>query len=298
MDLRRLRFFTAVAETENFTRAAERLHIAQPALSVAIRQLEEEIGLSLFSREGKKTLLTAEGKVFLEHARRILAAVRTAETQMGELRGLDQGEVRIGVPAQLGSYFFPALFVAFKRRHPRLRCSVFEYGTRRIGEMLCEGLLELGVVALDNPPAELEIHPFLEEEMVACLPAGHPLAAKAAVSYGDFAAEPLVLFEKSYFHREVIGQISAHAGAAPNVVFETNLIPLLKAMVRSGFGITTLLRMVVERDEDLVAIPFDPPIRFGLGIAWKRDSHLSLANRAFVDFLLEQKAFFKRSGRI
>ncbi len=296
MDLRQLRFFVAIAEERNFTRAAEKLHIAQPAVSVAIRNLEEQLGLTLFSREGKKIGLTAEGEVFLGHAREILGKVQNAEREMGEMRGLEMGQVRIGVPAQLGSYYFPQLLFAFKQRYPKLRCRVHEFGTRRIGQLLSQGALELGVVTTSTAPADLEVHPFLQEEMVACVPIDHPFARQTTVSHEDFAAQPLVMFERSYFHREVISQTSSQSGTPPNLAFETNLIPLIKHLVRKGVGITTLLRRVIEKEPDLVGIPFVPPISFELAIAWKKGVGLSRANQAFVDFLLNQKADFQNEG--
>ncbi len=296
MDLRQLRFFVAIAEEKNFTRAALKLHIAQPAVSVAIRNLEDQIGLPLFNREGKKVSLTAEGQVFLGHAREILARVRNAAQEMGEMRSLEMGQVRIGVPAQLGSYYFPQLLLAFKQRYPRLRCGVYEYGTRRIGQLLSKGALELGVVTTSTAPADLELRPFLQEEMVACVPANHPFARQPGVSYQEFASQPLVLFEKSYFHREVISQTSEHTGTTPSIVFETNLIPLIKFLVRKGIGITTLLRRVIQEEPDLVGVPFIPPISFELAIAWKKGAFLSKANQAFVNFLLSHEGGFQEEG--
>ena len=288
MDLRQLRFFTEVARLESFTKAAESLRMAQPAVSIAIRALEEGLGVALFNRQGKKVALTAEGAAFREHAREILARVQAAEREMKERCGLLRGEVRVGIPTQLGSYYFPRIFVEFKKRYPHLRFSVYEYGTRRIRELLAQGTLELGVVVTQQAPSTLEVRPFLQEEMVACVPLGHPFAGKTSVTYEEFAREPLVLFEEGYFHREVIAQVSSHAGIAPTIVFETNLIPLLKSLVREGFGISTFLGMVIRGEPELAAVRFEPPISFELGIAWKKNSFLSQANRAFVDFLLAQ----------
>ena len=253
MDLRQLRFFAEVARLESFTKAAASLHVAQPAVSIGIRNLEEGLGVALLNRQGKKVTLTAEGEVFLGHAREILARMRAAEREMQERRGLEKGEVQVGIPTQLGSYYFPRIFVDFKKLYPQLRFSVYEYGTRRIGELLAQGELELGVIVTQDAPENLEVRPFLQEEMVACVPLGHPFAAKASIRHEEFAREPLVLFEEGYFHREVIARVSSYAGVSPTITFETNLIPLLKALVREGFGITTFLRMVTHGDPDLAA---------------------------------------------
>ncbi len=297
MDLRQLRFFAEVARLESFTKAAESLHIAQPAVSIAIRNLEAGLGVTLLNRQGKKVTLTAEGEAFLGHAREILARMLAAEREMQERRGLEKGEVRVGIPTQLGSYYFPRIFVDFKKRYPQLRFSVYEYGTRRIGELLAQGALELGVIVTQDAPENLEVHPFLQEEMVACVPLEHPFAGQAAVRHEEFAREPLVLFEEGYFHREVVAQVSRHAGVSPTIIFETNLIPLLKSLVREGFGITTFLRMVTHGDPDLAAVPFTPPISFELGIAWKKNTFLSQANRAFADFLLDRTRSWQEKAK-
>src|SRR5690242_5847084 len=107
MDVRQLRYFLEVARVSSFTKAAERLRIAQPAVSMAVKKLEEELDLVLLNRQDKKVSLTAEGEIFVTHARRIIDDVKAAELEMGELKGLASGEVRIGIPPMISAYFFP-----------------------------------------------------------------------------------------------------------------------------------------------------------------------------------------------
>jgi len=287
MDLRPLRFFIEIVEQGNFTRAAERLHIAQPAISVAIRKLEDELGVALLNRSEKVICPTPEGEVFLQHAREVLAQVTAAERAVADLRGLRRGEVCIGIPAMLGSYYFPDLLIGFKQRYPQLRLSVREHGTRTVQRMIAAGELELGITVTHGIPESIEVHPFRKEEMVACVPSHHPLASRQSLRYEEFAREPLVLFKEGYFQREMIAQAIAQGGPQPEITFETSLIPLIKAAVRRDVGITALLRIVIARDPDLVAIPFDPPVLFEIGIAWKKRSYLSRAHRVFIDYLLE-----------
>jgi len=122
MDLRQLRFFTEIARTGNFTRAAERLRIAQPAMSVAIKRLEEELDLVLFNRQDKRVTLTAEGEVFLEHACGILNSVKVAELEMADLHGLNKGELRIGIPPMLSAYFSHQSSVILPGATPSCTC--------------------------------------------------------------------------------------------------------------------------------------------------------------------------------
>jgi len=286
MDLKPLNVFLTVADEGSFTRAAAKLRLAQPAVSIAVRKLEEELGIPLFNRRGRRVSLTAEGEVLRQHARTILGQVRAARAAVEEMKELARGEVNIAIPTMLGSYYFPSLLTEFVRRHPQLQFSVREHGTRTIQKMLGDGELDLGIVVTENVPETLEVHPFLRQEMVVCVPPQHPFARRPHVTFAEFAGEPLVLFKEGYFQREVIDRVGRQAGLTPRIGFETNLLPLIKQMVRSGIGITTLLEMAITDDPQLVAVRFSPSVRFELGIAWRKNAFLSQANRRFVDFLL------------
>ncbi|MEH6648787.1 MAG: LysR family transcriptional regulator [Motiliproteus sp.] len=287
MDIRKLRIFHAVASYGSFTRAAEALPMAQPAVSIAIKKLEQQLDLLLFHRQDKKISLTAEGQVLLGHAERLLADLQQAQLEMDELKGLRKGEVRIGIPSMLGSYYFPELLMAFKARYPKLKLTVEEAGTRDIQQMLDKGELDLGIIVRDQLPEDLEAELFLREEMVVCVAPDHPFAEQDDVRVEDFFAEPLVLFKSGYFHREFIDRLAADSHSHLQVEFETNLISLIRSIVRKGFGVTTFLNMVVADDSTLVARSFAEPVWLDLCIAWKRDRYLSHADRRFVEFLLE-----------
>jgi DNA-binding transcriptional LysR family regulator len=288
VDIRQLRFFVEIARTGNFTRSAEQLRIAQPAVSVAIKKLEDELDLTLFNRQGKQITLTAEGEIFLEHAQGILAGMRAIKLAMADLRGLNKGEVLIGIPPMLSAYFFPAILCDFKSRYPNLNMSVYGEGAWRIQQMISQGELDMGVIAGRNVPDTLEARHFLREEVVVCVPSGHPFATRPSVTFGEFVREPLGFYKEGYYLRELIFEVLKGKGMEPRIVFETNLFSLVKSLVRGGLGIATFLRMVVAGDDDLASVPFDPPLYLDLVIAWKQGAYLSQANRAFVDFLLER----------
>ena len=292
MDLKQLRYFQSVVDAGGFSAAARRLHVAQPAISIAIRKLEQELELTLLHRGERSITPTVEGEVLLRHAKTLLDLAASAELEMRELRGLAKGEVRLGIPSMLGSYYFPPILMGFKHRHPGLRLSVYEQGTRRLQQMIHDGELDLGVVVADSPPADLETRPLTREEMVACVPADHPFAQRASIGMAEFFSQELVVFKTGYFLREFIDRFSDRGGMTPKIAFETNLIPLTKAIVRQGFGITTFLRMVLDNEpqDGLVAVSFDEPVFLDLSLAWKRGGYLSRADQAFVDYILEQTA--------
>lgn len=288
MDIKPLRYFSEVARHNSFTRAAEALHVAQPAVSMAIRKLEAELELTLFHRQDRQVSLTDEGARLLEHAQRILQAVSDAQLEMEELRGLSRGEVRVGIPSMLGSYYFPPILMAFRHRHPNLKLSVVEAGTGSLQQMLEAGTLDLAVIVAERVPDELEARSFLREQMMVTVAREHPFARQADIALADFFAQELVMFPQGYFHRRVVDRLASASGRTPDIGFETSLLPLIKSIVKQGFGISTLLEMVLRDDPDLVAVPFSEPVWLDLSIAWRRDGYLSRANRAFVDFVLEQ----------
>lgn len=294
MELRQLRYFVTTARLGSFTRAAEQLRIAQPAISMAIRKLEEELELTLLNRQDKRVTLTAEGETFLAHALRLLGDVAAAEQEMADLRGLERGEVRIGIPPMLSTYFFPGIIRDFAIRYPRLQLSVNGDGAGRIRQMIDQGELDMGVIAERSVVESLEARHFLREEVLVCVPKAHPFAGRSAVTFAEFVGEPLIFYKAGYYQRELILEKLKGSGAEPRIVFETNLFSLVKSLVREGLGISTFLRMVVAGDDDLAAVPFDPPLYLDLVIAWKRGAYLSRANRAFVDFLLERTAGYGR----
>lgn len=288
MDIRQLHFFVEIVKQSSFTKAAERLHVAQPAVSMAMKKLEEELDLALFNRLERKVSLTAEGETFLRHAEKILEDVRATETEMEELRGLAKGEVRVGIPPMMSAYFFPQIISDFSLRYPNLHLTIAGEGASTIQSRILEGELDLGVVAGTVFPETLEMRKLLREEVIACVPRSHPLAQREAISLADFAREQLILYQEGYYLRELIFEVLKGAGLAPKIQFETNLYSLIKPLICKGMGISVFLRMVVAEDDDLKALSFDPPLYLDLSIGWKKHRYLSRANRAFLEFLLEE----------
>ncbi|NBI55594.1 LysR family transcriptional regulator [Photobacterium alginatilyticum] len=285
MDIRQLTYFVKLAETGNFTRAAEQLHIAQPALSIAIKKLESQLELPLFHRNDRKVMLTHEGNILLEHARLILRQMEDANIAMAELRGLEKGEVRLGLPSMLGSYFFPDILMGFKSQYPNLKLTIVEAGTQSIRKMLLNGELDLGIIHNADVPDSLVTEHLINSQMVAVVGEGNPLAKQKTVSFSDFFKNELVMFKQGYFHREFIDDVCRQYQLIPQIAFETNLLPMILKIVRNDFAITALLEMVTQHEQGLSAIPFQQPVYLDIAIAWRKNGYLSVADRAFMEFV-------------
>lgn len=283
-----LHYFVTIVDLGSYTRAAEKLNIAQSALSIAVRKLEQEIGLTLLHRNNKGIEVTKEGEVLLQHGRGILAKIADAETALDELQGLKQGEVKIGIPGMMGSYFFPEIIMAFKLKYPQLNLTIVEAGTQTLKEKLLSGELDLGVIVDRNLPDNLQTQPLVSPQMVAAVSSSHPLAIKAELSYAEFFEHELVMFKSGYFHREVIDGLCQSHQLTAQYSFETNLITMILNIVKNEFAITALLELVTDHEAGITGIPFSPPIFLDLVLAWRKDGYLSLANQHFVQFTVDQ----------
>lgn len=284
MEFRQIRYLLEIVRGGGFTRAAETLGIAQPSLSVAVQKLEEELGVTLLNRQERKITLTAEGRAFLERAEQIEELVKGVVHEMEEFRGLERGEVRVGIPGMLGAYHFPSVIADFREKFPNLKISVFSDGANKIQAMVEANQLDVGIVAQSEFPDSLASQLILREEMVACVAKRHRLSGRESLRLEELSHEPLFLFNEEFFQRQYLDEVMGQAGLTTNVVFESNLVPLLKQVVARGGGMTTLLKMAVT-EPDLAAIPFDPPLYVDAALVWKRHSYLSKATAAFIEFI-------------
>ncbi len=287
MDNRQLQIFHAVVSEGSFTAAARRLHMAQPAVSIAVRKLEEELQVQLFSRAERRIQLTAEGGALLRHTERILEQFQQARLELAELRGLAAGAVRLGTSAMMGAYFFPPLIAGFRRRYPQIRVEISGEGTRRARQLILDGEIDMGIVNMADVPSELEAHLLVREEVVACVPPGHPFTQSRAIGMDEFTRQPLIVYREGYYLREMIESLSQAAGVVPNLAVETNLLRLMISLVCQGQGVGFCLKRVIEQESGLRGVSFREPLFLDLGIAWKRKHYLSRANRAFVAYVLE-----------
>lgn len=284
MELRQIRYLLEIVRSGGFSRASKTLGIAQPSLSIAVQKLEDELGVTLLNRQERRITLTAEGRAFLERARQIDDLAKSVIQEMEEFRGLERGEIRVGIPGMLGAYYFPPIIAGFRKEYPNLKLSVVSDGANRIQSMVESGELDAGIVATGDFPDTIAWQPVAREEMVACVSKNHHMSAKTSITLNELSGEPLFLFNEGYFQRRYLTEAMMQSGLVPDIVFETNLVPLLKTVVAGGGGVATLLKIAVTEPE-LVAIPFDPPIYIDAAVVWKKNAYLSKATKAFLGFV-------------
>ena len=241
MDLRQLEYFQMVCRLNNMTRAAERLYVAQPAISVAIHKLEIEMGVQLFERSQKQFTLTAEGHIFLQRAEDILHRSQDMILEMNEYRELKKGVVKLGVPPMIGCYLFPRIFAGFKQVYPTLELTVIEEGSLAVRTMLEKDELDLGIVITNHSTGILNVKPITSGEILLCLSPSHPLAKCSSVNFSQLKSESFILLKEDTYHRELILQECNKHGFKPHIVLSSSQIETIRGLVAKDVGISFLL---------------------------------------------------------
>ena len=242
MELRHLRYFLAVAEELNFSRAAARLHMAQPPLTVQIQNLEKDLGVRLFARTGRGTTLTREGEVFLLEARQICDQVGRARRAVNQAVAGDLGRLRVaGVPYAFLSEL-PMVVPRFRRENPNIVLDLREAGTQEGLDSLLAGTLDAAFVRADDDIDGLEILPIRTGRFEAVVPVGHRLADAGQLELAALAAEPFVVTSRHispYYYDRTLAAL-ATAGVTPRTVIEASSIQAQIGYVACGMGVSLI----------------------------------------------------------
>lgn len=259
MNLKDMHYVVAIADTGSFSKAAERCHVSQPALSTQIRKLEDYLGVRIFERGGREITLTAIGSDVLAHARRI---VRESEALLATVRAAGPTEtqaVSIGCFPTLAPYLFPRVVPSLVTAEPPVRFSLVEDKTARLLEALREGELDVALLALPVPVDGLEVHSLFSEEFLACVRSDHPLAARAQVCYEDLAGEDLLLLAEGHCMRDQALAVCAMQGLNYRRDYAATSLETLRQMVVAGAGVTLLPRLAVRADDPgITCVPIGP----------------------------------------
>jgi DNA-binding transcriptional LysR family regulator len=237
MDLRQLQTFQAVVEHGSFLRAAEALQYAQSTITLHIQQLEADLGVPLFARQGKKGQLTEAGRLLCAEAAQILGRVEALRRTMRELAGGDAGYVRLGAIEPAASLRLPELLVPFCADRPQVRLALEVGGTQAIGQRVAAGDLDLGIAS--PPPAGLGLvfELLFSERMALLAPETHPLARADPINVRDLRGHRLLLTEQNCAYRQLIERNLVEQGADPYSGIEIGSMAALKCAVQQGLGI-------------------------------------------------------------
>jgi DNA-binding transcriptional LysR family regulator len=248
MDVRQLEMFRAVAEEGSFTRAAQRLHVSQSAVSRQVKLLEEELGGLLLHRGGTGVALTGPGELVLKAANRVQRDLQDVVWQLSENQKLQRGLLRLGGGMTVCLYILPRLLKKFRSRFKQVELHVASGTSEAILRLLRNHQVDLGLLTLPVVATDLEVLPVLKEEMVVVMAPRHPLARARSVEPRQLGRFPLILFESGSNTRKVVDQFFVEEEIPTQVAMETENVEIIKAMVASGLGISVVPYAAIAKD--------------------------------------------------
>lgn len=287
MDIRHLQYFLEVARWKSFTKAGEELHITQPTISKMIKNIEEELGVELFDRSGRRVELTDAGEVILAQAKHIVTAFENLSSELDVLRSLKKGHIRIGLPPMAGSSFFPQVIGQFHEQYPEITVELVEVGAKKVEADVESGALDIGVGLL---PTKADIYhsiTIVKGRLMVLVHPTHPLANRSEVRLAELSQELFVLFREDFALHDRIPAECMRAGFQPHVVCESSQWDFIREMVAANLGIALLPETICQGFDPtrVCFIPLvEPEIPWHLAIIWRKDRYVSFATQEWIKF--------------
>ncbi len=291
MDIRHLAYFSEVAKHLSFTKAATTLHVSQPSISKAIKQIEEELDVPLFYRS-KQLELTDAGKAVLINAKHVLEAFQNLTTELTDILELKKGEIKIGIPPIVGPAFFSKLISKYKETYPYIEIILTEVGSKKIKEGIEDGSLDIGLICnLPISISKFTTMNVIQDPLMLIVHKQNPLANYKEVDLSDLKNEQFILYQQDFtLHDRIIEECSKR-GYYPKIVCNSSQKDFMLEMVQAKLGIALLPGKIAQsiQNNDIAAINLkNTDISLELGLVWKKDKYLPHA----VDELISMSKEF------
>ncbi|WP_371379815.1 LysR family transcriptional regulator [Sporomusa aerivorans] len=287
MDILHLTYFIEVAKQLSFTKAARELHVSQPSISKMVRNLEEELKVTLIDRSARRIKLTDAGQALYERGLKIVDSLKNVTSDLDDLTSGRKGSIRLGIPPMVETSFFAIAIGEFKRKFPNIVIDLVEIGSRAVEEMVEDGTLDIGVVVLPvKNKAVFSLFAFVKDPIWLIVHPEHRLAGREVVSITDLEEEPIVLFRKDFaLHDHIVEKCREH-GFVPRVLCESSQWDFMAEIVVAKLGVALLPKVVCDKIGDGVkALPIAEEISpWHLAIVWKKDTYLSFAAREWLKY--------------
>lgn len=294
MEFRQLLYTIQIAAERNFSRAAEKLHIAQPSLSQQLSKLEKELGVLLFKRSTNSVELTYAGSVFVDKAQQIVDMTDQLRREMEDIADMRKGRLVVGSLPMTGAHVLPHVLPVFREMYPDIEIVLIEESTKRLEQLTASGGTDVSLLSLPLVEPSLAYIPVIEEEICLAVPPDHYLAQSElkqnVIPLSKLQDEPFILLKKGQGFRAIAHDLCQTAGFVPRVVFESGNIETVQSLVAAGMGIAFLPKMMTRKDWAGRAPTYltleGRPTRT-LVIAYRKGRYLSNAAEAFISTFRE-----------
>lgn len=288
MELRHLEYFVAVAAELSFSRAAERIHVVQSALSASVGRLEKELGVELFDRSKRQIALTAAGEAFLTHAREVIHTVHRASTSVDAYRDQLTGTFTLGTLMSWGTLKLPAALEEFRRSNPLVSVRLRQSMTGSAGHLtaITDGQMDLALVSIAAPNSQLvRMRELMCEPMVFVCETNHPLAKRRKVELADLAGQDFISFPQGWGIRQRLDKAFTAIGVHPVSAYEVADYAITAELIRHRLATTIVPASVASRFPDLRTIALNPEMTWTLSIASSASQDANPALNALIDTL-------------
>jgi DNA-binding transcriptional LysR family regulator len=292
MEMSQLEFFLQVVEEGSFSKAADAVGRTQPAVSIAVRRLEEEVGASLFDRSQKTPTLTEAGVVIRDYARRIMSLRDEARAAVSELRALKRGLVRVGANESTSLYLLPQVILAFRERHPEVKVEIYRHVSERLPRVVLEGKVDFAVLASEPTDRDLDSFPVLRDDLALILNPEHPLAAREEVTVEELGRESFLAHNVRTASRNKVVEVFAAHHTPLNITLELATVETIKRFVQLNIGLAFVPRMCVREELERGTLSTVPVRGLSytrtLWVTHRRNVTFSHAAAAFLSVLRRQ----------
>ena len=281
-----LEYFVTVCQLGSLVRTAEALHVSQPAVSLALKELEKECGFALFYREKKTLRLTREGSALLESANQLVQKYHQFNHEVQAIAN-SQSLLRVGVGPMSTGVVFPPLYAGFAKQYPEVLVELTEDRTTALTAALEENRLDVMLVALTpDIRARFETVPLYKQSICFCVSEDHPLASSSEISLAQMANTPLVLYPPNYYLSSRIEDMFHRAGLTPDIRFRSHQLGTIRSFISSGIASGFLAQRVAEQTPGIKAYPLTEWLHSNeIGIAWPRDRAAYGPTDKFIRFV-------------
>ncbi len=290
MDIRHLECFVEVARQKSFSKAAKTMYVSQSTISKMVKDLESDLGQSLFNRTSKYVQLTDAGETLFTKAKQIVEMFQSIPIELDSNAKTEKGKLNIGLPPITAATAFGKLLGEFKKAYPNIEINLFEYGSKSVEVGIQDGSLDVGLVCCPANEYQYNVMYFTRDPLKVVVPSDHPLREQREINFASLADESFVLYRRDFSLYDEILNRCKMAGFQPKVIFETSQRELMTQVVTAKLGIALLPSAICAElgDEKMVSIPLsDPQIFLELSIIWNKKRYLSYATHLWLKFIDE-----------
>ncbi|WP_284140246.1 LysR family transcriptional regulator [Virgibacillus sp. LDC-1] len=295
MELRQIKYFIEVAKREHVTEAANALHVAQSAVSRQIFNLEAELGVELFIREGRNVRLTPMGRIFLDHMEQAMNVIYNALQVVEEYMEPERGTIHIGYTSSMASYLLPTAISAFRVQYPNVKFELNQGAYHELIDWVHRGNINLALLApLPKETKGMEGSVLFHERIVALLPRNHSLATASSIKLNQLRTDAFIFFPEGFMLRDITLKACQQHGFQPDIAFEGADMDAVKGMVSAGLGVALVpeITLVDNIPRSAVKVPIvDPSIMRTVGVLVSEERKLLPTEKLFHTFLHH---FFRR----